>query len=73
MYLSKNLSRVVFLNAFDVIIIHLYHLFPVSLYKLANHSRVAFTFICVRNRTMKNVLIGLPAAQPRAVNKVVSN
>lgn len=67
------MSPVVLLNAFDMIVIHLYQLFPVSLYKLANHSRVAFTFICIRNCTIKNVLLGLPAAEPRAVNKVVSN
>lgn len=67
------ISVVVFLNAFDMIVIHLYHLFPASLYKLANHSRVTFAFICIRNCTMKNVLLGLPAAKPRAVNKVAFN
>lgn len=68
------MSRVVCLNEFDAIVTHLYHLFPASLHeKLANHSRVTFTLMCIRNCTMKKVLVGLPAAEPRAVGKVVSN
>lgn len=38
----------VLLNAFDMIVIHLYRLFPALLYTLANPSRVTFTFICFR-------------------------
>lgn len=61
------------LHAFDTVVTHLYCLFPVSSCKLGNHSTITFALICIRNCNMKNVTLGLPAAKPRAVDKVVSN
>lgn len=57
-----------------MIFTHLYRLFPLSLHKkLTNHSRVTSTLMCFTNCTMKNVLVGLLATEPRAVGEVVSN